>query len=119
MMLAIGAAVNELREAQSLMMPVTLMIMLPWFLWMPISRDPNSTLSVAVSFIPPINTFGMLLRLSSTEPPPAWQVWLSIGIGVVSVFAAVWCAARIFRIGLLLTGKPPDFRTLLRWIRAG
>jgi len=118
-MMAIGAAVNELREAQSLMLPVTIMIMLPWFLWMPISRDPNSTLSVVVSFLPPINTFGMLLRLSSTEPPPAWQVWLSIGIGIVAVYAAIWCAARVFRIGLLLTGKPPNFATLIRWIRAG
>jgi ABC-type Na+ efflux pump permease subunit len=118
-MMAIGAAVNELREAQSLMMPVTILLMLPWFLWVPISRDPGSTLSVAVSFIPPINTFGMLLRLSSTEPPPAWQVWASIGIGILGVFIAIWCAARVFRIGLLLTGKPPNFETLLRWIWAG
>ena len=118
-MMAIGSAVNELRETQSLMMPVTILIMLPWFLWMPISRDPNSTLSVVVSFLPPINSFGMLLRLSSTEPPPAWQVWLSIGIGILGVYVTLWAAARIFRIGLLLTGKPPNFRTLLRWIRAG
>ena len=118
-MMAIGAAVNELREAQSLMMPVTIVIMLPWFLWMPISRDPNSVLSISASFIPPLNTFGMLLRLSSTEPPPAWQVWLSIAIGIAFVYVAIWCAARVFRIGLLLTGKPPDFKTLIRWIRTG
>jgi ABC-2 type transport system permease protein len=60
----------------------------------------------------------MLLRLSSTEPPPTWQVWLSIGIGIAGVYAAIWCAARVFRIGILMTGKPPNFRTLLRWIRA-
>jgi ABC-type Na+ efflux pump permease subunit len=117
-MMAIGSAVNELREAQSLMLPVTIVIMLPWFLWMPISRDPNSVLSVSASLIPPVNTFGMLLRLSSTEPPPAWQVWLSIGIGIVAVYVAIWCAARVFRIGILMTGKPPNFRTMLRWIRA-
>lgn len=118
-MMAVGAAVNELRETQSLMMPVMIMLMLPWFLWFPISRDPNSTISIAASFVPPINTFGMLLRLSSTEPPPAWQVWLSIAVGVLFVYVSVWSAARIFRIGLLLTGKPPNFRTLLRWIWAG
>jgi ABC-2 type transport system permease protein len=118
LMMAIGAAVNELREAQALMMPVTIVLMLPWFLWMPISRDPNSVISVTSSFVPPVNTFGMLLRLSSTEPPPAWQVWLSIGIGVLGVYVAIWLAARVFRIGLLMTGKPPNFRTMLRWIRA-
>jgi ABC-2 type transport system permease protein len=119
LMMAIGAAVNELREAQSLMMPFSLLLMLPMFLWWPISRDPSSALSVSASFIPPINTFGMLLRLASTDPPPAWQVWLSILVGILFVYVAIWCAARVFRIGLLLTGKPPNFRTLLRWIRAG
>jgi ABC-type Na+ efflux pump permease subunit len=119
LMLAIGSAVNELREAQTLMMPVTILIMLPVFLWMPISRDPSSALSLTASFVPPINTFGMLLRMASTQPPPLWQVWLTILIGVAGVFVALWCASRVFRIGILLTGKPPDFRTLLRWIRAG
>jgi len=116
-MMAVGAAVNELRETQSLMMPVMIIMMLPWFLWMPISRDPNSTLSLVASFLPPVNTIGMMLRLSSTELPPAWQVWASIGVGILGVYAAIWFAARVFRIGLLLTGKPPDLRTLIRWIR--
>jgi ABC-2 type transport system permease protein len=118
-MLAIGSAVNELREAQSLMMPVTIMIMMPVLLWMPISRDPSSTLALTVSFVPPVNTLGMLLRLASTEPPPIWQVWLTIGIGIAGVYTALWGASRVFRIGILMTGKPPNFRTLLRWIRTG
>jgi len=117
LMMAIGAAVNEMREAQGLMMPLMLVLMLPWFLWMPISRDPNSTFSVALSFVPPINTFAMLLRMASTTPPPWWQVWLSIGVGVVSVFGALWFAAKVFRIGLLMYGKPPNFATLIRWAR--
>ena len=118
LMMAAGAAVNDMREAQSLMMPLMLIIMLPWFLWMPISRDPNSTLAVVVSMLPPLNSFGMLLRMASIEPPPMWQVWLSIGIGAVAVVAAVWFAAKVFRIGLLMFGKPPNFATLVRWVRA-
>jgi ABC-type Na+ efflux pump permease subunit len=118
LMMAVGAAVNEMREAQSLMMPMTLLLMAPWFLWMPISRDPNSTLALVASLLPPVNSFAMLLRLASTSPPPAWQVWLSVLLGVVGVVAAVWLAAKVFRIGLLMFGKPPDFATLVRWIRA-
>ena len=79
---------------------------------------PNSTLADVVSFVPPLNSFGMLLRLASTSPPPAWQVWLSIGIGVAGVFGALWFAAKVFRIGLLMFGKPPNFATLVRWVRA-
>jgi ABC-type Na+ efflux pump permease subunit len=71
-MAAIGSAVNELREAQGLMTPVMLIIMIPWFLWMPISRDPNSALAVALSFVPPISSFVIMLRLASSTPPP-WR----------------------------------------------
>ncbi len=116
-MAAIGAAVNEVREAQTLMMPVILTIMIPYLLWMPISRDPNATYAVILSFIPPINPFVMILRLTSSTPPPDWQVWVSILIGIAGVYAALKIAAKVFRIGLLMYGKPPNFKTLIKWIR--
>jgi ABC-2 type transport system permease protein len=116
-MAAIGSAVNELREAQSLMTPVTMLMMVPWLFWYPISREPNSVFATAVSFVPPMNAFAMLLRLTSTSPPPMWQVWLSILVGVVAAGGALWFASRIFKIGLLMHGRPPDFATLLRWAR--
>ena len=118
LMLAAGAAVNDMTEAQSLQMPLMLVMMLPWFVWPAISRNPDSALAVTFSHLPPVNSFGMVLRLASTQPPPWWEVWLSIGTGLLSVVAAVWVAAKVFRIGLLMYGKPPDFRTLLRWVRA-
>jgi len=118
LMMAIGSAVNEMREAQGLMMPLMLILMIPWILWFPISRNPDSLVSVTVSFLPPVNTFGMLLRMASNTPPPWWQVWLSIAIGVGSVFVAIWFAAKVFRIGLLMYGKPPNIATLIRWARS-
>jgi len=118
LMMAVGSAVNDMREAQSLMMPLMMLMIAPWVLWMPISRNPDSTLAVVVSFLPPVNTFGMLLRMSSTSPPPLWQVWLSIGIGIVGVVATVWFTSKVFRIGLLMFGRPPNLATLIRWVRA-
>jgi ABC-type Na+ efflux pump permease subunit len=117
MMLTVGSVVNDMREAQSMMMPIMLLIMTPWIFWLPISREPNSALSTAISFIPPVNTFTMLLRMTSNAPPPWWQVWISIGIGVASVVAVLWFASKVFRIGLLMYGKPPDFATMIRWVR--
>jgi ABC-2 type transport system permease protein len=117
-MVAVGSAVNDMREAQGLMMPIILVMMVPWMLAAPIARQPNSTFSTAMSFIPPVNTFAMLLRLTSSAPPPAWHVWLTIVVGIASVVASVWCASKVFTIGLLMYGKPPDFKTLIRWIRA-
>jgi ABC-2 type transport system permease protein len=116
-MVAVGAAASEMRDAQSLMMPVIAVMMVPWVLAAPIARNPNSLFSTAMSFIPPVNTFAMLLRLTSSAPPPVWQVWLTIVIGIASVCAAVWFAAKVFKIGLLMHGKPPDFGTLLRWAK--
>jgi len=117
LMAAIGAAVNEMREAQTLMTPVMVTMMLPWIFWMPISRDRNSMFATITSFIPPLNTFVILIRMSSTTPPPLWQVWLSILVGVLSAWGAIWFAAKVFRIGLLMHGKPPNFATLVRWVR--
>jgi ABC-type Na+ efflux pump permease subunit len=117
LMAAIGAAVNEIREAQTLMTPVMLVFMLPWLMWFFIADQPNSPAAVTMSFIPPINTFAMLLRITSNTPPPVWQIWLSIGVGIVGVYASLWFAAKVFRVGLLMFGKPPDFRTLVRWVR--
>jgi ABC-2 type transport system permease protein len=116
-MAAVGAAVNEMREAQALMTPVMLVIMVPWILWLPISRDPNSLLAIVLSFIPPVGNFVMLLRMTSTAPPPGWQVGLSILVSAAGAVAAVWFASKIFRIGLLMFGKPPSFGTLIRWVR--
>ncbi|HEU4620165.1 MAG TPA: ABC transporter permease [Gammaproteobacteria bacterium] len=118
LMMAVGSAVNDMREAQTLMTPIMILIILPWLLWMPISRDPNAAFSVAMSFVPPVNSFVMLLRMASSTPPPLWQVWASIGVGAVAVFGAVWFGAKVLRIGLLMYGKPPNLATLIRWARA-
>jgi ABC-2 type transport system permease protein len=118
-MAAIGSAVNEMREAQAFMTPVMLVIMIPWMLWMPISRDPNSVFATVLSFIPPVGNFVMMLRMASTTPPPLWQPIVAIGVGAVGAVVSMWLAGKIFRIGLLMYGKPPNFATLVRWARQG
>lgn len=118
LMMAIGAAVNQMAEAQSMMGPIMIVMMLPYVLSPMIGRAPNSVFSIAVSFIPPVNTFAMMSRLASDAPPPAWQVWLTVLIGFGAAAAAVWFSAKVFRIGLLMHGKPPNFATLVRWARA-
>ena len=117
LMLAIGAAVNRIADAQSLMGPVMILLVAPYVLVPMIGRAPNSTLSVAFSFIPPINSFAMLARLASGTPPPLWQVFGSVAAGVAGACLAVWFAAKVLKIGLLMHGKPPNFGTLVKWAR--
>jgi ABC-2 type transport system permease protein len=117
LMMSIGAAVNTMQEAGSLMGPVMLMLLFPYMLSPMIGRAPNSPLSVAMSFIPPFNSFAMMTRMSSESPPPSWQIWLTLLIGIGTVFVAIWFAAKIFKVGLLMHGKPPNVATLIRWAR--
>lgn len=117
LMAAIGSAVNEMREAQSLMTPVILLMMLPYFFFMPVIRAPNSMLSTVTSFIPPISPFIMIMRVASNDPPPVWQTALVILVNAVAVVVFLWFAAKVFRVGLLMFGKPPNIRTLIKWVR--
>lgn len=117
LMAAIGAAVNEMREAQSLMAPVMMALIFAFYLSFPAMMSPSAPWAVALSFIPPFSPFTMLIRIASTEPPPVWQIWVSIAIGVVFAYGCVWFAAKVFRVGLLMFGKPPNFKTLVKWVR--
>jgi len=118
LMAAIGSAVNELSEAQTFMAPVMIVMILPMLLWAPIAENPDGTLAVVSSMLPPILPFAMVMRIgSATEPIPIWQMLLSTGLGIATVAGLVWAASRIFRVGILMQGKPPSPLELLRWIR--
>jgi ABC-2 type transport system permease protein len=117
LMAAIGSAVNDLREAQTLMTPVMAGMIIPWLLWLPISRNPNSTFATVLSFVPGVNPFVMVIRLAGSEPVPFWQVAVALLVSLVSVIVAAWAAAKVFRVGALMHGKPPNIGTLIRWIR--
>ena len=119
-MAAVGSAVSELSDAQSLLGPVMLILIIPFALWPIISEHPNGLVAVISSLTPPLLPFTMMIRVTaSTEIVPMWQIILSIGIGIASVFVMVWMCARIFRIGILMQGKPPSILQLAKWIRQG
>lgn len=117
MMAAIGSAVNDIHEANSLLTPVMLVVTAPMVLMMPIIFNPKGMLATVLSFTPPVSPFVMLLRVCSSDPPPTWQVLLSMLVGVLTVIALVRIAAKVFRVGVLMYGKAPNFATLIRWIR--
>jgi ABC-2 type transport system permease protein len=115
--IAIGAACSDIKDSQSMMQPAILFLMVPLLAAPVVIRAPHATLSVVLSLVPTATPFLMLMRLAMTPPPPLWQVVLGIVLTATTAAACVFVAGRIFRIGLLMQGKPPNLPELLRWIR--
>ena len=116
-MAAVGSAVSEIREANTLVTPVMMLLMVPWMLWMPITQSPNGTVATVCSFIPPMSPFAMILRHVAEEDIPTWQYPVSIIWGYICVLGMIWFAAKIFRVGVLMYGKPPSLLQLIKWAR--
>lgn len=116
--IAIGSACSDLKDAQNLMTPAMMLIMIPALMWPAITRAPQSMLSIGASLFPPATPFLMLLRLALEERPPAWQVGLSVVLTLLTTVLIVWAAGKIVRTGLLMQGKGVGFRELVKWVRA-
>ena len=115
-LVGIGSACNSLKEAQNLMMPVTLLLMVPLAAMVPISRDPNGMLAKVLSYFPPFTPFVMMNRAAG--PPTVMEYVITSILMVASVAAVMWAAAKVFRVGVLMTGKAPKLGEIIRWIRA-
>jgi ABC-2 type transport system permease protein len=118
MMAGAGSAVSDLQEAQGLLTPIMLVLTLPLLLFMPVTEHPNGWIATTMSFVPPAIPFIMALRLAASgDPVPAWQVAATLVWGFAWVGVFLWAGAKVFRVGILMQGKPPTPRELWRWIR--
>lgn len=113
---AIGAAFNNLQEAQQVSGVAVFFLVIPVFLMIRIINDPSSTFAVVASLIPLFTPLLMTLRIS-LEMPPLWQILLSYALTLSFLVVMVWFCARIYRIGILMYGKKPTFQELWKWIR--
>jgi ABC-type Na+ efflux pump permease subunit len=117
--MAVGAAVNQLKEAQSLLIPIWLLLVCPMFVWFQIVREPNGAVATWMSFFPPATSLVMVLRLASDAVIPLWQIIVGLLLLLATTAICIHVAGRIFRIGILWQGKTPPFSQLLRWAWSG
>jgi len=113
---AIGSMVNSEKEAQQLLFPVTMFLVIPVLLMMYVIRSPNSSLAVILSLIPFFAPILMLLRICILLPP-FLQVGGSILILGLTIIFMVWLTAKIYRVGILMYGKRPSFREIVKWVK--
>jgi ABC-2 type transport system permease protein len=113
---AIGSMVNSEKEAQQLVMPVTMFLIVPIMLMIFIIRAPNSSIAVFLSFIPFFAPILMFLRITVLLPPFG-QIGASIVILILTILLMIWLTAKIYRVGILMYGKRPKLAEIVRWIR--
>ncbi|HEV7767947.1 MAG TPA: ABC transporter permease [Thermoanaerobaculia bacterium] len=111
-----GAVCNSEKEAQQFIMPIMMVMMMPWFLMMPIVMNPDAPFAVGFSLAPVFGPITMFVRALVTEPP-LWHIAASIGISLATIVVFFWITAKIFRIGILSYGKRPTIPELMKWIR--
>lgn len=116
---AIGSAVNEdLREAQSLSFPVTMLVIISIALMTTAIANPTGPIAVWASLIPFSSPIVMMARIPYGVPGtvPWWQLGLSMILLILGFLGTVWFAAKIYRTGILMYGKKPSWGEMLKWV---
>lgn len=113
---AIGAMVSSEQEATQLQMPVILLLVVPVMCVQIVANDPRGGISSALTQFPFSSPVLMPMRYL-LDGASAAEVALSMAILVVTIIGCVFAAAKIYRLGILLTGKRPSLKTVWRWLR--
>jgi len=113
---AVGASFNNLQEAQQVAGFIVFFLLAPLFLMFRIINDPDSTLAVVTSLIPPFTPLLMTLRVA-LQMPPLWQLLLAYALTLSFIVLMVWLASRIYRVGILMYGKKPTVQEIWKWLR--
>ncbi|MFC2169164.1 ABC transporter permease [Acidobacteriota bacterium] len=113
---AVGSMVNSEKEAQQLLLPVSMFLVIPMLFMMYVIRSPDSSLSVVLSMIPFFAPILMLLRICILMPPFT-QIAGSIILLIAASFLMIWLTAKIYRVGILMYGKRPNLKEIFTWIR--
>jgi ABC-2 type transport system permease protein len=117
--IALGAAVSDMKEAQSLIAPVMVLAVAPMFVWHNVVKEPTSSFALTLSLIPLATPMLMVLRQAVPPGIPLWQPTLGVGLVLLATIFCVFAAGRIFRVGILMQGKGARVGEMLRWVLRG
>ena len=113
---AVGAAVDAPSDAQQFMFPITIPLLVGYMsLFVFVLQDPYSSVSFWLSIVPLTSPIAMMGRISYGVP--FWELALSMGLLMLGFLGTTWMASKVYRIGILMHGTKPTYRTLLKWIR--
>ena len=113
---AIGAAVDNQTDAQQFVIPITIILVLALYVGIfTIPEDPNGTVAIIFSYIPFTSPVVMLMRIPNGVP--IYEQIISIIILYLTFTLCIWFAAKIYRVGILMYGKKPSYKELIKWLK--
>ena len=113
---AIGAAVDSETDTQQFMLPILMPLILAVYVgFFTVIENPHGTVSQVFSYIPFTSPVVMLMRIPFGVP--MWQQILSVVILFATFIGTVWFAAKIYRVGILMYGKKPSYKELIKWLK--
>lgn len=118
-MIGLGAACNNAKDAQSLQFPAMLPVILPMFVMFPILKSPVSSFATAISLFPPFTPMLMIVRQATPVTIPAWQPYVGLLGVLLFTLLTIWFGGRIFRTCILMQGTPPKIGNIIRWTIKG
>ncbi len=113
-----GAMAGSEQDTQQVVVPITMLIAAGFVLLFPMMESPGATWAVIASQIPLLSPILMPARIA-IGAAPTWELVLSIALLGGGVLGSVWLAGRIYRVGILMSGKRPNLPELIRWVRYG
>jgi ABC-2 type transport system permease protein len=115
---AAGATISNEQDAQHVMWPVLILIILPFIAAQGIIGNPNTPMAIALSLVPFFSPLLMSSRMM-VSTIPLWQWASALVLLVACIGGAAWVAGRIYRVGILMKGKRPNLPEVVRWVRHG
>jgi len=113
---AIGAAVDSETDTQQFMMPILMPLILAVYVgFFTVIDNPHGTVSQVFSYIPFTSPVVMLMRIPFGVP--IWQQILSVVILFATFMGTVWFASKIYRVGILMYGKKPSYKEIIKWLK--
>jgi ABC-2 type transport system permease protein len=113
---AVGAVITSEQEGQQLQFIILLPLILAVFMMGPVMRAPDSPIAMWSSMVPFFSPILMYVRIA-IQPPPAWQIALSLLLLVATIAGILVLCARIYRIGILMYGKRPTLPEIVKWLK--
>ena len=113
---SVGAIFDNDQDAQSGVWPITMLVLIPFYITFSLIKDPSNILAEVCSMLPFFSIIIMPARTTLIDIP-FWQILLSVVVNLLTLVGVFYVSGKIYRVGILMTGKKPTWAEVARWFK--